>query len=54
MPPQPGGSGTFQMAMWNIVDGKGGKLAQAAAGLVQMGVDISVLQEKKCVDKNYT
>ena len=42
------------MATWTIVDGKGGRLAQAAAGLAQMGVDIAVLQETKIVDKKYT
>ena len=53
-PPKPGGSGTFQLATWNIVDEKGGRLAQAARDLAQMGVDIAVLQETKFVDKKYT
>ena len=53
-PPQPGGSRTFRMATWNIVDRKRGRLAQAAAGLAQMGVDIAVLQETKFVNKKYT
>ena len=53
-PPQPGCSGTFRMATWNIVDGKGGILTQAAAGLAQMGVDIAVLQETKIVNEKYT
>ena len=53
-PPQPGGSRTFQLATWNIVKGKGGRLAQAAAGLAQMGVDIAVLQETKLFNKKYT
>ena len=48
--PSAGGSGTFRMATWYIVDGKGGRLAQAAAGLAQMGVDIAVLQKTKFVD----
>ena len=42
------------MATWNIVGGKGGRLARAAAGLAQMGVDIAVLQETKIVEKKYT
>ena len=42
------------MATWNIVDGKGGRLSQAATGLAQMGVDIAVLQETKFVNKKYT
>jgi hypothetical protein len=44
------GSGTFQMAMWNIVDRRGGRLKQAAAGLAQMGIGVAVLTETKFVD----
>ena len=39
-PSQPEGSGTFRMATWNIVDGRGGHMAQAAAGLAQMGIGL--------------
>ena len=35
-PSKPEGSGTFQMATWNIVDGRGGRMTQAAAGLAQL------------------
>ncbi len=49
-PSQPEGSGTFRMATWNIVDGRRGRLAQAAAGLAQMKVDLTVLTETKLVD----
>ena len=52
-PPQPGGSRTFRMATWNVVDGNGGRLKQAAAGLAQMGVDVAVLTETKLVDGKY-
>jgi hypothetical protein len=46
------GSGTFQMAMWNIVDGRGGRLKQVAAGRVQMGIGV-VLTETKFIDDWY-
>ena len=49
-PPKPGGSRTFRLAMWNVVDGNGGRLKQAATGLAQMGVDVAVLTETKLVD----
>ena len=42
------------MAAWNIVDRKGGRLTQAAAGLAQMGVHIAVFQETKILNKKYT
>jgi len=47
------GSGTFRMATWNIVDGRRGRLAQAAAGLAQMKVDLTVLTETKLVDDRH-
>jgi hypothetical protein len=37
------GIGTFWMGTWNIVDGRGGRLKQAAAGLAQMGIGVAVL-----------
>ena len=49
-PSKPEGSGTFWMATWNIVDGRRGRLAQAAAGLAQMRVGLVVLMEMKLVD----
>ena len=49
-PSQLEGSGTFQMATYNIVDGRRGRLRQAAAGLAQMGVGLAVLTETKLVD----
>jgi hypothetical protein len=47
------GSGTFWMAMWNIVNGKGGRLKQAATGLAQVGIGVAVLREMKLVDDQY-
>ena len=41
------------MATWNIVDGRGGRLTQAAAGLVQMRVGLVVLTETKLVDNSH-
>jgi hypothetical protein len=41
------------MAMWNIVNGRGGRSKQAAAGLAQMGVGVAVLTETKFVDDWY-
>jgi hypothetical protein len=52
-PSLPEGSGTFRMATWNIVDGRGGRLTQAAAGLAQMGVGLAVLTETKLVDDRH-
>ena len=52
-PSKPEGSGTFRMATWNIVDGRGGRMTQAAAGLAQMGVGLAVLTETKLVDSRH-
>jgi hypothetical protein len=52
-PSQPEGSGTFRTATWNIVDGRGGRLTQAAAGLAQMEVGLAVLTETKLVDDRH-
>ena len=52
-PSLPEGSGTFRMATWNIVDGRRGRLTQAAAGLAQMGVGLAVLTETKLVDDRH-
>ena len=52
-PSLPEGSGTFRMATWNIVDGRRGRLAQAAAGLAQMRVGLAVLTETKIVDDRH-
>ena len=41
------------MATWNIVDGRRGRLAQAAAGLAQMRVGLAVLTETKLVDDRH-
>ena len=41
------------MATWNIVDGRGGRLAQAAAGLAKMKVGLAVLTETKLTDDRY-
>jgi hypothetical protein len=41
------------MAAWNIVDGRGGRLTQAAAGLAQMRVGLAVLTETKRVDNRH-
>jgi hypothetical protein len=48
-PPQPGGSGTFRMATWNVVDGKQGRLKKLARRLAQMEVDVAVLTKTKFV-----
>jgi hypothetical protein len=47
------GSRTFWIATWNIVDGRGGRLKQVAAGLVQMGIGVAVLTETKFVNGWY-
>ena len=52
--PSTGGSRTFRMATWNIVNGNGCRLTQAAAGLARMVVNIAVLQETMIANKNYT
>ena len=52
-PSKPEGSGSFRMATWNIVDGRGGRMTQAAAGLAQMGVGLAVLMETKLVDNRH-
>ncbi len=52
-PSQPEGSGTFWMVTWNIVDGRGRRLTQAAAGLAQMRVGLVVLTETKLVDDRH-
>jgi hypothetical protein len=52
-PSQLEGSGTFRIATWNIVDGRGGRLTQAAAGLAQMRVGLAVLTEIKLVDNRH-
>ena len=44
------GSGTFCMAPWNIINGRGVHLTQAAAGLVQMRIKFAVLTETKIVN----
>jgi exonuclease III len=53
VPPQPGGSGTFSIATWNIRSGRGTGLAAAAKGLHQMGIDCMVLTETKITDDRY-
>jgi hypothetical protein len=47
------GSETFWMATWNIVNGRGGRLKQAATGLAQMGIVVAVLTKTKFVDNRY-
>ena len=49
-PSLPEGSGTFRMAMRNIVDGRRGRLAQVAAGLAQMRVGLAVLTETTLIN----
>jgi hypothetical protein len=41
------------MATWNIIDGRGGRLKQAAAGLAQMGIGVVVLTETKFANNQY-
>ena len=41
------------MVTWNIVDRRRVRLAQAAAGLAQMGVGLTVLTETKLVDDRH-
>jgi len=52
-PPQPGGSTTFRMATWNVVDGKQGRLKKLARGLAQMEVDVAVLTKTKFVSNKH-
>ena len=52
-PSQLEGDGTFRMATWNIVNGRGGQLTQAAAGLAQMRVGLAVLTETKLVNDRH-
>ncbi len=52
-PSQPGGSGTFSIATWNIRSGRGTGLAVAAKGLRQMGVGCAVLTETKLTNDRY-
>ena len=52
-PSQPKGSGTFWMATWNIVNGRRGRLTQAAAGLAQMRVGLVVLTETKLANDRH-
>jgi hypothetical protein len=47
------GSGTFRMAAWNIVNGRGGRLTQVAAGMAQIRIGLAVLMETKIVDDRY-
>jgi hypothetical protein len=44
------GSKTFRTATWNIVNGMGGRLTQAAAGLAHIGIGVAVLAETKIID----
>ncbi len=44
------GSGTIQMGTWNILNWRGRRLKQAAAGLAQLGIGMAVLTETKFVD----
>jgi hypothetical protein len=44
------GSGTFRMATWKIIDGRGGRLKQGADGMAQMGIGMAVLMETKFID----
>jgi hypothetical protein len=41
------------MGTWNIVNRRGGRLKQVAAGLGQMGMGVAVLMKKKFVDSRY-
>jgi hypothetical protein len=41
------------MAMWNIVDRRGGRLPQAAVGMVHMGIGLVVLTEMNIANKRY-
>jgi hypothetical protein len=53
VPSQPKGSRTFWMATWNIINGRGGRLTQAAAGMAQIRIGLAVLMETKIVDDRY-
>jgi hypothetical protein len=53
VPSQPEGSRTFWMVMWNIINGRGGRLTQAAAGMAQIGIGLAVLMETKIVDDRH-
>jgi hypothetical protein len=41
------------MGTWNILDWRGRRLKQAAAGLVQMGIGVAVLTETQFVDNRH-
>jgi hypothetical protein len=41
------------MATWNIINRRGGRLKQVAAGLAQMGIRVAVLTKTKFVDDRY-
>jgi hypothetical protein len=41
------------MAMWNIVDGREGRLTQVATDMAQMGIGLAVVTETKIVNKWY-
>jgi hypothetical protein len=41
------------MATWNIVNRRGGRLKQMAAGWAQMGIGVAVLTETKFVDDRH-
>jgi hypothetical protein len=41
------------MATWNILNRRGGRLKQAAAGLAQMGIGLAVLTETKFINNQY-
>jgi len=53
LPSQLEGNGTFRMATWNIVNGRGGQLTQAAAGLAQMRVGLAVLTKTKLINDRH-
>jgi hypothetical protein len=52
-PPLPGGSGTFSIATWNIMSGRGAGLTAAAKGLCHLGVGCAVLTETKLTNEQY-
>ena len=47
-------SGTFSIATWNILSGRGGGLESSCRALEVANVDIVVLQETKLTDGIYT
>ena len=53
-PPQPGGSGTFSIATWNIRSGRNGGLEAAAKSMASMGVGFAICQEAKVTTDAYT